>query len=169
MYLRLISILAFVTMSLLPPECLARVTDKHSLEEAIKNGCVTLEWSCSYVVSGTKVAEQGTAYLQGNCFRVESETLANISDGISLWLVDKAAKEVVVEKSFGGDMISSIMRDAKLIFDNSGNLSSGEYVTREGIRISLKFSALKELPRLQEQFFSGSDFSGKDWIVTEAD
>ena len=84
-------------------------------------------------------------------------------------VVDKAAKEVVVEKAFGGDMISSIMRDAKLIFDNSGNLSSGEYITREGIRISLKFSALKELPRLQEQFFSGSDFSGKDWIVTEAD
>ena len=66
-------------------------------------------------------------------------------------------------------MFQSIMRDAKLIFDNSGNLTSGEYVTREGIRISLKFSALKELPRLQEQFFSGSDFSGKDWIVTEAD
>lgn len=143
------------------------MTDKASLEDAIRKGCVTLEWSYSYLASGVKVIDNGTAVLQGNCYYIESESIANISDGSCLWTVDKTAQEVVVENALEESMIGALINDVKLVFDTDGRLRSGSYTTPEGLLISLRFNKVEEIAPQRADFFSGKSFSGKDWVVTD--
>ncbi len=68
---------------------------------------VSLHYSCTVDGYAAAVELSGTLLLQGNCYRTEGNGTEIYCDGSTRWTVDRAGKEVYVEKSGG---ISEVMQ-----------------------------------------------------------
>lgn len=91
--------------------CLDRLYDK------LMSACVELDMSYSIQMPGVKVAGNGTLELQGESWLMLGNGMEIRCDGKTLWTVDPAAKEVVID-SISDDLASGIMTNPAVMLVN---------------------------------------------------
>ena len=59
--------------------------------------CLSVEYEYSTVISGLKAVGAGTVEVQGNTYHMKGNGLEVFCNGESIWTIDEAAKEVVID------------------------------------------------------------------------
>lgn len=108
--------LAAILLAVLPAVC-TEAQDVSALEglyAGFSSDCVVLE--CSYKIDAEGVAVGGECQveIQGDRYRMKGNGLEVICDSESVWVMDEAVKEVVIEPV--GDDVSSYMANPAILF-----------------------------------------------------
>lgn len=120
-----------------------------------------------YVISGvTEVKVNGTATIQGECFRMEGAGLLIMCDSQSIWTLDLNGKEAYVEKA--GPM--DYMKYLRQLEYKDGKLEGSYVEPMSGAIIPFTISDIKYLPSSGDlkPFSPAEDtFASGDWIITD--
>lgn len=93
------------------------------LYDKLMSSCVEFEMSYSIQMPGVKVDGKGTLELQGESWFMVGNGMEIRCDGKTLWTVDPAAKEVVID-GLSGDLTSGIMTNPAVMLVNIRKLFS---------------------------------------------
>lgn len=63
----------------------------------LANSFVSVSYEYETEISGVKVVGEGNLFLQGRCYRYDTDGLTVCSDSRSIWIADQAAREMVIE------------------------------------------------------------------------
>ena len=167
---RLFTLLCLIVL----PGCLAEVSAQTpDLKQLLQNNRVSLTYSFN-ATGDIPVTGNGTATIQGKCFKVEGNGIRILCDSVSRWIIDPKAKEVCIEDAkspgsgFSSDPLSylsslSNVRETKGVIEATYS-SEGNPDIHFRIRDIRKssFSA-----NVDEFVFRTDNLEKEGWIVTD--
>lgn len=81
----------------------------------LTDNCVEMDYSYTVQMSGVRLNGNGTLLLQGEAWHMTGNGVEMWCDGETVWTVDKASKEVVIE-SAGTDESSDVLTNPAVLF-----------------------------------------------------
>ena len=108
-------------------------------------------------------SEEGTAFLQKDCYRIECGDMLICCDGKSMWLYNKASEELVIDH----DEALPFMKASNVRKDQQGNVNA-TYVA-DDITFKVKVSDIKPVATAWPASYFTIDMSSlsEDVIVTD--
>lgn len=133
--------------------------------ELKKQGTVSMDFSLKGTDKDGVVvtSEEGKAYMQGDCYRVECGDMLICCDGKSMWMYNTATLELVIDH----DETLPFMKASDVRRDQQGNIN-GTYVT-DDITFKVKVSNIANpASRFEASYFKVDvDSLPEDVIVTD--
>jgi hypothetical protein len=134
-------------------------------EELKKQGTVSMDFSLKGLdTEGVVItSEEGKAYLQGDCYRIECGDMLICCDGTSMWLYNNATAELVIDQ----DEALPFMKATDVKKDQQGNVNA-TYVA-DDITFKVKVSNIQHPgARYDAPFFTIDQTTlPEDVIVTD--
>ena len=133
-----------------------------------------LDCRFSYVIPGSvPLTGSGSVWMSGDCFRVETNGILVLCDGVSRWTVDEEAGEVYVESAEDIrnflDNPSLLLRELESVRYSGGNLS-GIYLYDDKT-VELTFTSMKVSPSSNEKPFNPQEelkgYESKGFVLTD--
>ena len=163
-------IVIILLLAALGPAIMAQ-SGTESLKQLLEGNRV----SFSYALTATdkvQVKTNGTALIDGECYRISGNGLDIYCDGSTKWTIDNQAKEVYLEPSEG---TREFLADPSALLEHVHNLTVGEKVVSgvfrdpAGMEVTFRFTSIKS--SAQSGSTSGFTFDtsslSSDWVVTD--
>ena len=135
--------------------------------------CVRVDYEFSTMVSGFKTGGEGTVDIQGNAYHMKGSGVEIYCDGSTTWLIDEAAKEVLIESADtkeAGMLANPILLLMNLEESGVSYKVQGDSILLtlpDGTNLDIKINNLSSIPtKKTEAFRPPTEFSGQ-WIVTD--
>ena len=129
--------------------------------------------SFSYSVSsqdGSKLRMEGTAVIDGDCYRTNGNGLEIYCDGKTKWTVDRAAKELYIEESEGTreylEKVGALEQSFKYLKIGESSVS-GTYISGDSYSFSMTSIVSSPLSGSTEGFSFDTSALGGDWVITD--
>lgn len=142
-----------------------------SLKQLLEGNRVSFSYALT-AQDKVQVRSDGTALIDGECYRISGNGLEIYCDGSTKWTVDTHAKEVYLESSDG---TREFLANPSAWLGQVHNLTVGEKVVSgifrdpAGSEISFRFTSITSSP--QSGTTSGFTFDtsslGSGWVVTD--
>lgn len=152
------------------PALLAQ-SSTESLRQLLEGNRVSFSYDLS-VQEKVQVRTNGTALIDGECYRISGNGLEIYCDGATKWTVDNQAREVYLEPSDG---TREFLANPSAWLEQVHNLTVGEKVVSgvfrdpAGAEISFRFTSIKSSP--QSGTTAGFTFDtsalGSGWVITD--
>ena len=159
-----------ILLTALGPALMAQ-NSTESLKQLLDGNRVSFSYALT-VQEKVPVRTNGTALIDGECYRISGNGLDIYCDGSTKWTVDTQAKEVYLEPSDG---TREFLADPSAWLEMVHNLTVGEKVVSgvfrdpAGSEISFRFTSITSAP--QSGTTTGFTFDtsslGSGWVVTD--
>ena len=148
--------------------CLCAFAQKGQIDDLLEKARrhrLTLDYE--YVIQGMPdITVDGSAVVQGDCFRMEGAGIMILCDAVNIWTLDLDGKEAYVEAAGKMDYLDFV---SDLELEDNGWLSGLYNEPLSGSMIPFTVKNIKFLPPSGDMsaFSPAEDTFSGDWIITD--
>lgn len=144
-----------------------------TLRQKSSEECICVEYEFSTTLAGFKTVGDGTVELQGSSYHMKGNGLEIYCDGMSTWLIDEAAGEVMIESADSKDagflanpiLLLMNMEQSGISYKVEGDKISLELP--DGTDLDIKIRSLISTPTKKPEAFRPPTEFSKKWIITD--
>lgn len=163
---------ALILLSAVLAQALMAQDSTASLRQLLEGSRVSFKYALT-TQDKVQVRSDGSALIDGECYRITGNGLDIFCDGTTKWTVDTDAKEVYLESSDG---TREFLANPAAWLEQVHNLTVGEKVVSgvfrdpaQGTEISFRFTSITGSPQsgTTEGFTFDTSSLGPGWVVTD--
>ena len=148
--------------------CLCAFAQKGQIDDLLEKAKRhRLEVDYEYVIAGMPdITVEGSAVVQGDCFRMEGPGIMILCDAVNIWTLDLDGKEAYVETAGKMDYLDFV---SELEMEDNGWISGLYNEPLSGSLIPFTIKNIKFLPPSGDMsaFSPAEDTFSGDWIITD--
>ena len=135
--------------------------------------CLSFDYEFSTTISGIKTVGDGCVELQGNAYHMNGNGVEIYCDGVTTWLIDEEALEVVIESAESQDagfLANPIMLLMNLEESGIAYKTDGDVIVLDlpdGTKVHIKILKVSNIPTKKPEAFRPPTEFSKKWIVTD--